>query len=85
MKSLKNLILILTLVFIWGCDGNDDLPPAFQDATWSMNIRPNTAQVTKQGSPFSFRDLSQGALSHEFTIEEGNKYLFPGINHKSCV
>lgn len=77
MKNFKNIIIAFTLLFVFGCE-EEVLPPEFQDATWSINLRPGAAQVVKQGSPFSFRDLSQGALSHEFTIEEGNKYLFPG-------
>ena len=78
MENFKKVIFVFALVFIWGCDKDEDLPPAFQDATWGINLRPEDARVTQVGKALSFRDLSQGALSHEFIIEDGNKYLFPG-------
>ncbi|WP_346881159.1 hypothetical protein [uncultured Algibacter sp.] len=78
MENFKKVIFVFALVFILGCDKDEDLPPAFQDATWGINLRPEDARVTQVGKALSFRDLSQGALSHEFIIEDGNKYLFPG-------
>ncbi|TGV02969.1 hypothetical protein [Flavivirga rizhaonensis] len=82
MKNLKYLILVITLVF--GCE-DETLPEQFQDATWVSNIRPGNAYVVNQGQSVSFRDLSQGALSHEFIIEEGNKYLYPGFGENDSL
>ncbi|MDO6738725.1 hypothetical protein [Wenyingzhuangia sp. 2_MG-2023] len=84
MRKIKNILIIFTLVFIYGCE-EEILPPDFQDVTWSMNTRPGAAQVVKLGGTFSFRDLSQGALSHMFFIEEGNKYLYPGFGEKDSL
>ena len=80
MKNLKNLLVALTLIFVFGCVNDETLPPAFEDATWVTSVRPGNLYSIREGEHVSFRDLSQNPLTHEFTIEEGNKYLNPDFN-----
>ncbi|NMH86864.1 hypothetical protein [Flavivirga algicola] len=75
MKNLKYLVIVLSLIFVIGCQNNDDLPPAFEDATWVTSIAPGNEYSILEGEHITFRDLSQNPLTHEFTIEEGNRYL----------
>ncbi len=83
MKNFKILLVALTLIFVFGCEDNDTLPPAFQDATWVTSIRPGFLYSIKEGEHITFRDLSQNPLTHEFIIEEGNKYLHPDFDFKT--
>jgi|GEM_PF-2126668 len=84
MKKLKYL-LILGLFFIaLGCE-DEELPAEVFDVTWVTNIRPTEDYIIKAGESISFRDLSQGALSHEFIIEEGNQYLIAGFGSRDSL
>ncbi len=82
MKNFKILLVTLALIIAYGCEDNDTIPPAFEDATWVTSIVPGSPYTIRAGEQISFRDLSQNPLSHEFTIEEGNKYLKSGFDDK---
>ncbi|ANW95308.1 hypothetical protein AXE80_02955 [Wenyingzhuangia fucanilytica] len=86
MKNLRYLIIVFTLIFVYSYDDESDaLPPSFQDATWVTNVRPSDDYVIVKGEDISFRDLSQGALTHQFIIEEGNHFLYSGYKNNDSL
>ncbi|OEK07664.1 hypothetical protein A8C32_16935 [Flavivirga aquatica] len=80
MKNYKHIaVIIFAFIFVFACE-KDDNPdfPLLQEATWVSSIRPTEfidPFPLNEGEAISFVDLSQGALSHEFIIEEGNFFL----------
>ena len=76
MKKYKYITLLFAFVFAFGCEHNDESSlPLLQDATWITSIRPTNDYILKAGNAITFADLSQGALSHEYEIEEGNHFI----------
>ena len=77
MKKNKIIVLSLALLFLVACDDNEYVAPLqFSDVSWYISL-PSTTDSISAGNSISFMDVSVGALSHEWTIEEGNYYLKP--------
>ena len=75
---------VLTSFVFTNCESNSITPdPDFSDVTWYSN--PNlsvTAPTTiAVGRALSIFDLSQGAISHEWSISEGTNFLKPGFKN----
>ncbi|MCW2118794.1 hypothetical protein [Flavobacterium sp. 7A] len=77
MKKISIIISSLLLLFNIGCTKEETIRTNFNDFTWYTSIPNGLTYTVKPGESISFIDLSQGALSHEWTIQEGNAYLSP--------
>lgn len=71
--------MILSFVFLvlsTSCTKEETVRTEFSDFTWYTSV-PNSLQPfnIKSGTNISFMDLSQGTITHEWKIEEGNFYL----------
>lgn len=80
MKNIGIITILLTFFLTVGCnEGSDDYiaPDELSDVSWYMSINQNSQNpYSISGGDFiSFLDLSQGATSHEWIIEEGNNFL----------
>ncbi|MDO6738777.1 hypothetical protein [Wenyingzhuangia sp. 2_MG-2023] len=87
MKKIKIIIQVLSiLTFLVGCD-NDEVNSLenYNDATWTTSEFSNASGVddidfgVNTGDYISFVDLSQNALTHEWRIDEDNKFLNSGF------
>lgn len=78
---MKNIILfaaIFTLFLVTGCiDDEYEAPDTLSDVSWYTSIFPGKPYAVNQGEYISFMDVSIGALSHEWTIDDGSYYLSP--------
>lgn len=75
---MKNIAIALVLLFVVGCSNEYETPPySFMDVSYysSLSGRDLTALPVLAGTNLTFIDFSQGALSHEWSIESGNFYL----------
>lgn len=85
MKNIKILIPILSLLLIWACsdDGYKDYtaPDELSDISWLIGLNSNSQDPysINADTHLSFLDLSQGTISHEWIIEEGNNFLKEGF------
>lgn len=77
MKKILIIISSLLLLLSIGCTKDETDRTTFSDFTWYTSIPNGLAYTVKAGENISFIDLSQGMLSHEWTIQEGNFYLSP--------
>lgn len=90
MKKFKIISLLLSLFLIVSCS-EDYLdyhaPDSLSDTSWLISLD-QTSQSPfdlNAGSSISFFDLSQGAISHEWIIEEGNAFLKEGFNSNDSL
>ncbi|MCG9793729.1 hypothetical protein [Flavobacterium algicola] len=75
---MKNIAIALVLLFVVSCSNNYEAPPyPFQDVSYysSLSGRDLNLSPVQAGTNLTFIDFSQGALSHEWSIETGNFYL----------
>lgn len=81
MKNINIIALLLLLAFVLGCQNEETYkaPNEFSDVAWYNSIYPGLPYNVEVGSYVSFMDLSQGSISHEWSIEEGNKFLKTGF------
>ena len=80
MKHINLVIALLFLSFFVGCeDDGYDAPNEFSDVAWYNSIYPGKPYNVELGGYISFMDLSQGSLSHEWSIELNNHFLKPGF------
>ena len=91
MKNIKLIIPILCLAMLWTCNDDDyqdyNAPDSLSDAAWLIGLNRNVPD------PFSinaathvpFLDLSQGTVSHEWIIEEGNNFLNEGFDNNDSL
>lgn len=84
---MKNKIYIISLLFIsilFGCKDEYEAPMYLSDASWliseSNNVRISEGIYTiNQGHWISFADLSQGVLSHTWTISDSAQFMNTGF------
>ena len=70
------------MALLVGCQNDDEYeaPDTLSDVAWYTSIFPGLPfSVSAEKDVISFLDASQGALSHEWTIEEGNYFLKTGF------
>lgn len=84
MKKIKIITYILCTVLLWNCD--DDYkdytaPDQLSDAAWLIGTNSNSQlpYSINANTHISFLDLSQGTVSHEWQIQDGNHYLKEGF------
>ncbi len=78
MKKILCITILLSLLFFIGCEDDGYVAPDnLSDISWYTSISPGNPYAINIGEHISFMDVSQGALTHEWTIEEGNYYLSP--------
>lgn len=76
MKNISIIILLFAMLFVVACDEEDyTAPDTLSDVSWYTGIHPGNLYAVNLGEYISFMDLSQGELSHEWSIEDGNNYL----------
>ncbi|WP_298493841.1 hypothetical protein [uncultured Algibacter sp.] len=82
MKNIKILMLFFASLFVFvSCEEEDYVeytaPDDLSDAIWLAGIDRNTSMPysINAESAMAFFNLSQGTVSSEWTIEEGNKFL----------
>ena len=85
MKKIRIIVYILCTVVLWNCDDNAyqdyTAPDELSDVAWLIGTNQN-AQLPYSinvDTHISFLDLSQGTVSHEWQIQEGNHYLKEGF------
>lgn len=86
MKNIKIIISVLCLfMLLWTCNDNGYqeyvAPDELSDAAWLIGLNQNSQDPfsINASTHLSFLDLSQGAVSHEWIIEEGNNFLNEGF------
>ncbi|BAX81108.1 hypothetical protein ALGA_2796 [Labilibaculum antarcticum] len=66
------------MLFVVACDEDDyTAPDTLSDVSWYTGIHPGELYAVNIGEYVSFMDISQGMLSHKWSIDEGNNYLSP--------
>lgn len=89
MKNIKTFILFFSLIAMLGCEENTykdySAPDELSDLSWLLGLEPNRPSRDAQfkinaDTYISFLDLSQGTLSHEWIVEEGNSFLKEGFS-----
>lgn len=93
MKNIKIIsFLLLGLLLLVNCDGEDSYadytaPDEFSDVTWLISLEKFTEDPysINAGTFMSFMDLSQGAVSHEWIIQEGNYFLNDGFSKNDSL
>ncbi len=86
MKNNIVIIMLLMATFIIGCqkDEDYDAPNSFSDVGWYFSDTEAPLAVSIDDY-ITFSDLSQGALSHEWTIGSGNFYLEMPIERNDSI
>ncbi len=87
MKTIENyIILCLAMLLTIACQDDEyDAPDTVSDVTWYTSVSPGDEFLRATGGFISFLDASQGAISHEWTTEEGNHFLKTGFNDKDFL
>ena len=86
MKNIKILSFLLGLLLLVSCNEAEykdyTAPDELSDVSWLIGLNRFAQNPTwiNQDSGLSFFDLSQGAVSHEWSIEQGNNFLKEGFN-----
>ncbi|MBJ7881529.1 hypothetical protein [Gelidibacter salicanalis] len=86
MKNIRIITSILCLTILWTCSNDEyqdyDAPDELSDILWLIGTNKNSQDQysINAATHLSFLDLSQGAVSHEWIIEEGNNFLKEGFN-----
>lgn len=80
MKKLNILFMLFLLVVVVACEEDYESPNPFSDVSWYTSQLNAGGYSLKKDDFMAFRDLSQGALSHEWSIEEGNYFLSDGFS-----
>ena len=74
------------VIIAFACDDDYEAPFSFSDMVWKVSESPNEGMfVIAQDDYISFVDLSQGALSHQWTIDEGCYYLSSNFSKSDTV
>ncbi|CAM3605070.1 hypothetical protein [Zobellia roscoffensis] len=77
MKKIELLIGCFILLLSTACQDDDEYvaPDTLSDISWYTSIHPGGLYVKTTGQYISFMDTSQGALTHEWSIDEGTHFL----------
>ncbi|MBU3026243.1 hypothetical protein [Zobellia galactanivorans] len=81
MKTIK-LVMLCFLALLSSCQNDDEYeaPDALSDMAWYTSVFPGSPfNVSAEKDFISFLDASQGAITHEWVIEEGSFFLRPGF------
>ncbi|MDO6519006.1 hypothetical protein [Zobellia uliginosa] len=81
MKTIRLLIICFT-VLMTSCQNDDEYeaPDTLSDVAYYTSVFPGSPfNASAEKDVISFMDASQGAITHEWTIEEGNFFLKPGF------
>ncbi|MGJ8659022.1 MAG: hypothetical protein ACSHWV_04155 [Cellulophaga fucicola] len=85
---MNNRLILIALVIslITACNSDDyDAPNSFSDVSWyTSGFREEIVSVSVNDFA-SFSDLSQGEISHKWTIEEGSHFLKGPITRKDSI
>jgi len=73
------LATILGLLVLTACTDEYEAPNSFSDVSWAQSFEPGNTWHVNIDEFVAFMDLSQGTLSHEWSIEEGNHFLDNGF------
>lgn len=92
MKNIKKYIVLCGIILAFlACEEKeyaDFTPPdELSDVSWLIGTQPfvqNPFNINVE-TPISFLDLSQGTVSHEWIIEEGNKFLKTGWTSNDSI
>lgn len=85
MKNIRIITAILCLALLWTCSDDEyqsyDAPDELSDVAWLIGLNTNSQDKFSINATthLSFLDLSQGTVSHEWIIEEGNNFLKEGF------
>ncbi len=92
MKNIKIYFILCGILFAMSaCEEKEyaDFTPVdeLSDVTWLIGTQPfvNDPFSINVDTQVPFLDLSQGAVSHEWIIEEGNKFLNTGFNSRDSI
>ncbi|WP_299556459.1 hypothetical protein [Seonamhaeicola sp.] len=92
MKNIKIYIILCGILFaLSSCEEKEyaDYTPVdeLSDVSWLIGTQPfvNDPFSINVDTQVPFLDLSQGAVSHEWIIEEGNKFLNTGFNSRDSI
>ncbi|QHI39221.1 hypothetical protein IMCC3317_46260 [Kordia antarctica] len=86
MKAIKITILALALVLVWNCSKDDyqdyEAPDTLSDVSWVIGLNRTSQEPfsINYDTHISFFDLSQGAVSHEWQIQQGNHFLVEDLD-----
>lgn len=87
MNNIKLLTLFASLLFIVSCEEEyaEYTPPQddFADVSWLVGLNPSVGAEAQfsinSDTQISFFNLAQGAVSSQWTIQEGNNFLKEGF------
>lgn len=92
MKNINiYLIICLILLGFTSCEEKEyadfTAPDELSDVSWLIGTEPfvNDPFSINVDTQVPFLDLSQGAISHEWIIEEGNKFLKTGFKSQDSI
>ena len=91
MKNIRILSILFGLLFLVSCDEDEyvdyNAPDELSDVSWYMSVDPYSRDKYSIAAEtfISFLDLSQGAVSHEWIIEEGNAFLKEGFKKNDSL
>ncbi len=86
MKNYKIYTFLILMVIGWSCEKEYEQPFSFSDVEWvvSETAVENLFQIAQEDY-ISFVDLSKGALSHKWTIDQGCYFLRPDFTKEDSV
>lgn len=91
MKNIKIIASILCLTMLWTCSDDEyqdyTAPDEHSDVVWLIGLDNNSQEPFSINAEtnISFLDLSQGVVSHEWIIEEGNNFLKEGFDNNDSL
>ena len=91
MKNIKIIISILCIAMLWTCSDDEyqdyTAPDELSDVVWLIGLDNNSQDPFSINAEtnLSFLDLSQGVVSHEWIIENGNNFLKEGFDNNDSL
>ncbi|MDW5288072.1 hypothetical protein [Formosa sp. PL04] len=86
MKNIGISLIFFALLFVASCSNDDYVeytaPDELSDVSWVISLDKNAQNPLSVNIDtfMSFFDLSQGTVSHEWIIDEGNNFLNEGFD-----
>ena len=91
MKNIRIIISILCIAMLWTCNKDEyqdyTAPDELSDVVWLIGLDNNSQEPFSINAEtnISFLDLSQGVVSHEWIIEDGNNFLKEGFGNNDSL